>query len=421
MAKVLLTWELGSGFGHVASLAAIAGVLRERGHHVVAALRNPAAAESFFSPLGVRCVTAPRPVLLPRPEGVPIATYADLLSLVGFDSSESILPVLNGWDRVFEEVDPDVVVFDHSPFALLAAIGSQFGKLQHSTGFCIPPDLSPLPPLRPWLLRTPYEAQEREELLLASINDSLHARRQPALDRLADLYQSADENWLATYEELDHFGHEARQAASANSTEDWGTAKTTQTQTLSATCYQGITPPPATGLRPEWPTGAGPRIFAYLQSDPTTLPLIAALGRLGYPTIARIAGIRPAREFESFKSLKIIGDAIDVTHVAEQCDFAVLSGGHGTLAAVLLAGKPVVVVPIQLEQLLLAKRCEEAGFGIGSPAVDVRYFTNAVAKIVSEPSYQARARAFANRYRTLAPGRQLQSLAERIEDLLPGL
>jgi UDP:flavonoid glycosyltransferase YjiC (YdhE family) len=182
-----------------------------------------------------------------------------------------------------------------------------------------------------------------------------------------------------------------------------------------------ITPPPANGLRPDWPSGNGPRIFAYLQSDPTSLPLIAALGRLGYPTIARIAGIRSSHELQSFKSIKIISEAIDVTHIAAHCDLAVLSGGHGTLAAILLAGKPVVIVPIQLEQLLLAKRCEESGFGIGSPSVDVRYFTNAVAKITTDSSYRTRARAFADRYRSFGPARQLQLLSDRIEDLAPSL
>ena len=166
-------------------------------------------------------------------------------------------------------------------------------------------------------------------------------------------------------------------------------------------CYHGIAPPPAYGLRPIWPEASGPRIFAYLQPDSTTLPLIETLGKLGYPTIVRVPGVRITRTAAAFRNLTLVSEAVDVPHISQECDLAVLSGGHGTLAAVLLAGKPVVVAPIQLEQLLLARCCEQSGLGIGVPAVDVRYFANAIAKLISDGSYLNRAQAFADRYRPL--------------------
>jgi UDP:flavonoid glycosyltransferase YjiC (YdhE family) len=422
MARILLTWELGSGLGHVANLASIAKALRQRGHQVVAALRDPAAFQSFFEPLGVATIAAPRPAIPANRDPLSIATYADMLSSVGFHSTDVIGSTLDGWDRIYDDVQPDCVVYDHSPFALLAAMGCHFAKLQHSTGFCIPPDVAPLPPLRPWLLKSPNEASEREQRLLQTINAVLTERNRAPLVRLADLFYSTDENWLATYEELDHFG--SRLAASsawsstAKSEHAVATCKAASSACLLDTCYQGITPPPSEGVRPAWPTARGPKVFAYLQPDATTLPLIGALGKLGFPTIARVAGLQPTREFDRYRAtLRVMSDAVDVTKISQECDLAVLSGGHGTLSAILLAGKPVVIAPLQLEQLMLARCCEKEKLALASPTVHVRYFVDAVTKVATDQTYHRAARAFAERYRSLDCYDQLAALTDRIEQL----
>ena len=124
MAKILLTWELGSGFGHVASLSSIARGLRQRGHQVVAASRDPVGAQSFFAPMGVSSIAAPRPTISPRIDPTTIATYSDLLRCVGFHSVDALRPVLSGWDQIYDEVQPDAVVFDHSPFRTFSGYGS---------------------------------------------------------------------------------------------------------------------------------------------------------------------------------------------------------------------------------------------------------------------------------------------------------
>ena len=390
MARILLTWELGSGFGHVASLAAIAGGLRRRGHEVVASLREPRRGESFFAPLGVR--TLATPVLPASPLTVtPIATYADLLASVGFGQVDSLQEMVAGWDRIFAEVNPDAVVFDHSPFALLAAVGSRFGKLQHGTGFYIPPDTKPLPMLRPWLLRDLQEALDREAGVLSAVNQILKGRDQIPWERLGSLYSSC-ESWLATYEELDHFG--ARNGAT----------------------YRGITPPPE-GLQPDWPAVDGPRIFAYLQSDVTSLTIVRALAELGYPSIVRVAGASPSQEMPDSKSMHWVHQAVNVPRVADECDLAVLSGGHGTVAAVLLAGKPVLIAPIQFEQLLLAKRCEQLGLGAATPPAQVHHLKDFIARLLPGTHTREAAASFAERYRHQDLTQQMDSVVARIEQL----
>lgn len=396
MAKILLTWELGSGFGHVASLSSIAAELAARGNTVVAALRDPQRGNHFFAPLGVPLIQAPLPPAEPRGSTQPVATYAELLASVGFDSPETLSSMLAGWDRIYDEVSPDAVIFDHSPFAILAAVGRDFGAIQHGTGFYIPPDTKPLPLLRPWLVQDPRDALNREDHVLHGVNSLLRTRGQKSFERLAELYTSTDVRWLATYQDLDHFG--PRQGER----------------------FHGITPPPTGGLQPSWPGGSGPRVFAYLQPDSTSLTAIETLGKLGYPTIARVAGIESSSIPTDRKSLTVVSDAVDIGRTAQECDLAILSGGHGTLAAVLLAGKPVVVLPIQLEQLLLGKICEREGFGVCVPPGNVRLLTSAVSALGADPGYRIRATEFSERNRELKFEEQLGLFADQVERCLRG-
>jgi hypothetical protein len=422
MARILLTWELGSGFGHAINLASIARALRARGHQVVAALQDPTCVAPLFGSIGVEVIATGRATGKANRRPSSIATYADMLCSVGFDSADTLGAVLEAWDNIYENVSPDVVVYDHSPFALLAARDRGFVKVQHGTGFCIPPDADPLPTLRPWLLKSRDDAVKREGKLLQSINSVLMHRKQRELGRLADLYYSTNENWLATYEELDHFaGRTCSNVASlADSRHDFrDTGKlAVATDCVIDNCYHGITPPPSGGVRPLWPRARGPKIFAYLQPDATTFPLVIALGKLGYPTIVRIAGYCGDQRIERYSaSLKVVSDAIDLSQISHECDMAVLSGGHGTVATILLAGKPVVIVPIQLEQLMVARCCEKTGVGVGSPSVDIQYFAKAVTRVVADSSYQQTAERFAEKYRSLNYHDQLEAFASRIEEL----
>ena len=48
MARILLTWELGGGLGHLMNLRPLAEGLTRRGHRVVAALRDLSSARQFL-------------------------------------------------------------------------------------------------------------------------------------------------------------------------------------------------------------------------------------------------------------------------------------------------------------------------------------------------------------------------------------
>ena len=64
MARILFTWELGGGSGHVRPYVDIISALLTRGHEISFALRNLHLAQPVLGDLNVRCFQAP--YLLPR-------------------------------------------------------------------------------------------------------------------------------------------------------------------------------------------------------------------------------------------------------------------------------------------------------------------------------------------------------------------
>jgi len=120
MARVLLGWEMGSGFGHVVSLLAIAEALAARGHEPVLVLKDLHGPAQLLAK-----VTFPRlqaPIWLGRPDpSFTASSYTDILKMRGFTDAESLLVRVEAWHRLIELTGADLVVCDHSPTLALAA------------------------------------------------------------------------------------------------------------------------------------------------------------------------------------------------------------------------------------------------------------------------------------------------------------
>jgi hypothetical protein len=155
MARILLTWELGGGFGHLMNLRPLAIELAARGHQVFLAAGDLSRVAGVFAAGSGQCsvvggqlapgsaegseAPSPRPsptgrgsergiTVLPAPWKTTrtktvetIVTYADLLLNIGFGDGEAFTVHLQAWRNLYELVQPDLLVCDHSPTALLAA------------------------------------------------------------------------------------------------------------------------------------------------------------------------------------------------------------------------------------------------------------------------------------------------------------
>jgi UDP:flavonoid glycosyltransferase YjiC (YdhE family) len=176
MANILLTWELGGGLGHLVNLLPLAKHLRQQGHRVAAALRDLSRVYEFFQGLDVTCLQAPIKTRVDDNRFDPPRTFSHILYNTGFGDYEELSWMTAAWRHLYDLVQPDLIVFDHSPMALLAARGCKAKRALIGTGFFCPTDSYPLPNLRPWLQdQDPAQLCRDEDHVLSNVNRLLRS------------------------------------------------------------------------------------------------------------------------------------------------------------------------------------------------------------------------------------------------------
>ena len=184
------------------------------------------------------------------------------------------------------------------------------------------------------------------------MNKVLERRHAERLERVGQLYGHADDIFLTTLAEFDHYPN--RQCTHTPGPSPKGRGEIVDALT------PGFAPKGPGGVRyrgpwslsggepPIWPASSGKRIYAYLSPFPGLLKILHALRTTSCPTII-FGGFDPQiRDRFAAPHLRFETRRLDLQQVAAQCDVAVLNGGQATTLAVLLAGKPIFQVPIFL-------------------------------------------------------------------------
>jgi UDP:flavonoid glycosyltransferase YjiC (YdhE family) len=110
---------------------------------------------------------------------------------------------------------------------------------------------------------------------------------------------------------------------------------------------------------------------------------------------------------------------MSVSRLLPQADIVVSHGSHQMTAQALLAGKPVLLLPTQLEQFLIMRRLVRFGAGLGiAPEVSNADYVSALKALAEKGQYAAKARGFADRYAGHARGAALATMIARIEAAL---
>ena len=402
--RVFYAWELGTDLGHLLRFLAPALRLRERGHEVLFAVRDLSNAESTLGHHGFALMQAPiwiANTILPNPP----LSYAEIILRYGFINYPGLKALVKAWRELYRHARPGLVLADHSPTALLAARSMGVRHAPIGSGFFNPPMVKPLPSMRSWV-KAPQKRLEQADAAATHIANRVIADLggEP-LGSLADLFR-ADENFLCTFEELDHYDHR-------------GPAH-----------YWGPTFEMEQGAELAWPAGEGKRVFAYLKARHSDFPvMLEALAGCGHRVLAYTPGIGK-EQLEKYRSPRMLlsREPLKLKRILKDSDLVVCHAGPGTVTGALLSGVPLLLVPTQLEQYLTCRRVKQLGAGLfvemqqkkakaGEKTVPPDY-AGLIKRLLAEPEFRARARDFAKKYASFSQSAQAVALATRIEQLL---
>ncbi|WP_231890208.1 glycosyltransferase [Methylomonas methanica] len=329
----------------------------------------------------------------PRP---PASSYPGLILNAGFTYEIGLLTRAKAWQYLYQQLNPDLIVFDHAPTALLAAHGFNIPRAGFGNGFFSPPRISPMPNIRPWFRVADKVLSDIERQVLNTTNSVLARLNTPPLRILADLFEFA-EDFICTFPELDHY----KQWRSAN--------------------YWGPTILQTAGIEPIWPSVGAEKIFAYLHPKyPGLEALLKQLRASPWSILVHIPGTTPAFiEKNSSANLHITPQPVMISAAAEQCDLAICHGGVATLSAFLLRGKPLLTLPFQIEQLISAQNAAALGAGayvtVESKSPN---FKTSLTELFRHEKYSQAARQFAEKYAGFSSTQQAIDIAARCETLM---
>ncbi len=392
MAKILFTWELGCGYGHLLRMQPLALKLRKRGHEVVFLLRNLEQVEQHFGRYDFAIYQAP--IWQASSVGMPaIASYADILLRHGFFDVSGLTGLVKAWRNSFHLLKPDLIIFDHSPTALLASHGTNIPRIMYGNGFEIPPDQTPLPSIQWWNKAPEKQLVDHEQKVLQTINRILINNEQSEFSSLSQLF-SVDDIFLSTFKELDQYPSRLESN------------------------YCGISISDETSIAPNWPLSKGKKIFVYLTQNYTGLnDLVSALDSLACCVLIHSSGLSNARILQlQSANINFSSQAVNINLVNQECDLVICHSGVGTGTSALLAGLPVLLIPIQIEQYSVAKRISELGAGIlVEPKQKKVNFKQLVKTLLKDPAYSNNAKAFSEKYKDFDAHKTVEELADRCE------
>lgn len=385
MARVLFAWELGLGFGHLASMAPLADRLAIEGHEITFALRSLARSRKVLTRPEYRFFQAP----IKTVDTVDVirlpSTYAEILYNLGFGDSDELVAYVDGWRELFSSAKPDLLVADYSPTALLAAKTLGIPAIPIGTGFSCPAGAPSATNLRWWNPANRPQVAE-EKCVIDNINailkrDALAPIRYPTQLFAAD---SVRDTILLTYPELDPFDRPNER-------------------------YYGNFPELA-GVEPDWPPGDGPKVFAYLKPFRAIVPFLDHLSQTGVRLILRMSPIPGPIEarYANVPNIEIQKQFIDITSVAQQCEIAITNATHVTTASMLLEGTPVMQIPPFMDQRITAEQVARLGAGVVADTANPEHCIQQWKRISSSDSFAAAAQLFSSKYSQVSRRQQLE-------------
>lgn len=373
--KFVLTWELGRGHGHQFQLEWLARGLNSRGHETQLVSSEESGYQQFFNT---------------NSTGPAHKSWADLLLVNGFGDREFIRQRLNFWEQRLQQLKPDALVVDHSPYAHLLAFARQIPCMEFGSAFTLPP---------PGDITGPFDNSSppyQEQRLLENINACMAAKQWPQLTRLADLYRCSRLRCATGIPMLDHYGprtdiaYTGAFAAGTGLPLEWGADQTGKVKVL---IY--------------WRDGTA--LDGFLRRlDPAKFIVRA------YAPDTRLS-------FTPDSSWSVGATPLDITHfsAATLPDFAVGYASNAFIQWMAHWGVPQLMSPVYREGLMQGTRAQQLGLGLLCSNSQADDLLQKFAHLTADPTFTQQARAFSHYSRRhWDAGPRLSALVKLMEQRL---
>lgn len=368
--RILFAWELGGGFGHIVPIRVLSEKLLALGCEIYVAARELTYVAPVFAGLNVKLLQAPTKQGYRENPRIPTQSYAQLLYNNGFSSAHELEGLVAAWRNLFDLIKPDVVLFDHSPSALVAGRLYGFRKATLGVGFSVPPPGVPFGPFHRGVTGHNNMLHD-DNLVLQNVNDVLRAFDGPVLEKLDGLLHDRVEHFFLSLPEFDHFAARTPDAYH-------GPVLTSQ------------------GKRPAWPGSHPRKAYIYMKQFPGVEAFLKQLGQFDVSFIVFVPNIdRSILARCVARNVHYESGPLDLALVSEQVDFAVINANHSTSCQLVLAGIPTIMVPLQVEQYALALRLQDqdlAKMADPEKANFVQRISMLIRETTAVPAAQARVR-----------------------------
>lgn len=341
--RVVLAWEHGLHYGHVSRLAAAAEVVERHGGRPVWALpRTRLQKAAFFDPSHER-IEAPGAAVHRPSNGTALRSFADVLMHLGFEEVSAMAIRVRRWMRLLEQLAPACVILDCAPAAQLASQLMGLRCFQLTNGFDAPPARCPAfgvdgPPSQAMPLQAAglaaLERNLRRTALLCT------GRKEVTVAGFLAYPQKVFDGLFET----DPYGPRSL---------DW--------------CVGPLGAPPH-ALRLSWPQRSDPdrkRVLAYMRGTVGAAEALGGLANRGVDCLCVWPGA-PARVRARFEcsSVQIVPETRSLETLLPQADAVLGYGATNFVCQSLMAGKPQLILPMDLEKRLVADRVAWHGAGI---------------------------------------------------------
>lgn len=386
MSRILLGWELGTGFGHLAHFLGLAPRLLERGHTLHIAAREIGGAYQAIGDLPIAVHQAP--LCLKTYSGLqePPLNFAEILMRYGYLDPPMLRAMVAAWRVLLDMTGANLLIADHAPTALLAARLSGVPTAVIGSPFAVPPDIHPTPNMRQWMQVPANRLIDSDARVLGAVKTALPAGAMP-IAAIHEIFSGAAQFFLGIPE-----------------TDPYGSRDTA--------IYLGPNGRSTGTAMPAWPDGTGKRVLVYLHGDYKHVEAtMRALAAFGARVIAYVSDAdQKLRQQILTLGVNAATEPVDMVRLLAQADLCV-THGPGAAFAALQAGVPVLMLPKQLENFLFAQALQRMGVGsLVHPEQDNPDFTGVLADMLTDSRYSAGVRAFTGRY----PDSAFDAIAERV-------